>query len=149
MKKKFLVVLVATIMGLQLVACGSSKETAKANDSASKSTTTATSTDNKKVIDDDSITNEIAEVYLDVKEEYLQVSQSKEMSEWNEAKAEAQKDLKDIKAMAPKDDKNATQAISDIEQLIDKYQNALDGKGADPTGIQDLEAQVKQLLFNK
>ncbi|MGG5463236.1 hypothetical protein [Clostridium sp. B9] len=145
MKKKFLVVLVSAIMGLQLVGCGSSNDTAKANASESK----PAATDSNKVVDNDSVTNDIAEVYLEVKEEYLEVSQTKEMSEWNDAKAEALKDLKNIKEMAPKDDKNATQAISDIEQLIDKYQNALDGNGADPTGIQDLESQVKQLLFDK
>lgn len=71
------------------------------------------------------------------------------MNEWNEEKADALKDLKEIKAMTPESDKNINQAISDIEQLIDKYQNSLDGKGADPTGIQNLEAQIKQLLFDK
>ncbi|MDU7965221.1 MAG: hypothetical protein E7J22_14145 [Clostridium perfringens] len=76
-------------------------------------------------------------------------NKNKQMNEWNEEKADALKDLKEIKAMTPESDKNINQAIADIEQLIDKYQNSLDGKGADPTGIQNLEAQIKQLLFDK
>lgn len=144
MKKKFLVVLVSAIMGLQLVGCGSSTETAKANTDNKPA-----ATDTNKVVDDDSVTNDIAEVYLDVREEYVETLQTKDMGDWNEAKKEAEKDLKDLKAMAPKDNKDANKAITDIEQLITKYQNALDGKGSDPTGIQDLESQVKQLLFDK
>lgn len=147
MKKKLLVILISAIMGLQLVGCGSSNDSSKANNSDNKQ---VTSTDDKnKVVDDDSLTNDVAEVYLDVKEEYLEVLQNKEMNEWNDAKAEALKDLKDIKAMTPESSKNINQAITDIEQLIDKYQNALDGSGADPTGIQDLQSQIKQLLFDK
>lgn len=147
MKKKFLVILISAIMGLQLVGCGNSNDSSNANASDNKP---AATTDNKsKVVDNDSLTNDVAEVYLDVKEEYLEVLQNKEMSEWNEAKTEALKDLKDIKAMTPETDKNINQAITDIEQLIDKYQNSLDGSGADPTGIQDLESQIKQLLFDK
>lgn len=147
MKKKFLVILISAIMGLQLVGCGNSNDSSNANASDNKP---AATTDNKsKVVDNDSLTNDVAEVYLDVKEEYLEVLQNKEMNEWNEAKTEALKDLKDIKAMTPETDKNINQAITDIEQLIDKYQNSLDGSGADPTGIQDLESQIKQLLFDK
>ncbi|MDZ5254744.1 hypothetical protein [Clostridium sp. LIBA-8841] len=147
MKKKFLVILISAIMGLQLVGCGNSNDSSNANASNNKP---AATTDNKsKVVDNDSLTNDVAEVYLDVKEEYLEVLQNKEMNEWNEAKTEALKDLKDIKAMTPETDKNINQAITDIEQLIDKYQNSLDGSGADPTGIQDLESQIKQLLFDK
>ena len=134
-------------MGLQLVGCGSS------NDSSNKTTSDnkpAATTENKnKVVDDDSLVNEVSEVYLDVREEYLEVLQNKQINEWNEEKADALKDLKEIKAMTPESDKNINQAIVDIEQLIDKYQNSLDGKGADPTGIQNLEAQIKQLLFDK
>lgn len=150
MKKKLLVVIISAIMGLQLVGCGSS------NDSSNKTTSDnkpAATTENKsKVVDDDSLVNEVAEVYLDLREEYLEVLENKQMNEWNEEKADALKDLKDlkeIKAMTPESDKNINQAIADIEQLIDKYQNSLDGKGADPTGIQNLEAQIKQLLFDK
>lgn len=147
MKKKLLVVFISVIMGLQLVGCGSS------NDSSNKTTfdnKPAATTENKnKVVDDDSLVNEVSEVYLDIREEYLEVLQNKQMNEWNEEKADALKDLKEIKAMTPESDKNINQAIADIEQLIDKYQNSLDGKGADPTGIQDLEAQIKQLLFDK
>ena len=147
MKKKFLVILISAIMGLQLVGCGNSNDSSNANASDNKP---AATTDNKsKVVDNDSLTNDVAEVYLDVKEEYLEVLQNKEMNEWNEAKTEDLKDLKDIKAMTPETDKNINQAITDIEQLIDKYQNSLDGSGADPTGIQDLESQIKQLLFDK
>ncbi|EGT3615432.1 hypothetical protein FHH43_04190 [Clostridium perfringens] len=147
MKKKLLVVLISAIMGLQLVGCGSSNDSSKANASDNKP---AATTDSKsKVVDDDSLTNEVAEVYLDVKEEYLEVLQNKEMSEWNDDKKEALKDLNGIKAMTPETNKNINQAITDIEQLIDKYQNALDGNGADPTGIQNLESQIKQLLFDK
>ena len=141
MKKKLLVVIISAIMGLQLVGCGSS------NDSSNKTTSDnkpAATTENKsKVVDDDSL------VYLDLREEYLEVLENKQMNEWNEEKADALKDLKEIKAMTPESDKNINQAIADIEQLIDKYQNSLDGKGADPTGIQNLEAQIKQLLFDK
>ncbi|HHD2751830.1 TPA: hypothetical protein ACOTG0_000586 [Clostridium perfringens] len=146
MKKKLLVVLISAIMGLQLVGCGSSNDSAKSNASENKPAATDS---NKKVVDNDSLTNDVAEVYLDVKEEYLEVLQNKEMSEWKEDKAEALKDLNNIKAMTPKDNNNINQAITDIEQLIDKYQNALDGSGADPTGIQNLESQIKQLLFDK
>lgn len=147
MKKKLLVVIISAIMGLQLVGFGSS------NDSSNKTTSDnkpAATTENKsKVVDDDSLVNEVAEVYLDLREEYLEVLENKQMNEWNEEKEDALKDLKEIKAMTPESDKNINQAISDIEQLIDKYQNSLDGKGADPTGIQNLEAQIKQLLFDK
>ncbi|MDU7884932.1 MAG: hypothetical protein E7J47_00830 [Clostridium perfringens] len=147
MKKKLLVVIISAIMGLQLVGCGSS------NDSSNKTTSDnkpAATTENKsKVVDDDSLVNEVSEVYLDIREEYLEVLQNKQMNEWNEEKADALKDLKEIKAMTPESDKNINQAIADIEQLIDKYQNSLDGKGADSTGIQNLEAQIKQLLFDK
>ncbi|ELC8443443.1 hypothetical protein QYB59_002487 [Clostridium perfringens] len=147
MKKKFLVILISAIMGLQLVGCGSSNDSSKANASDNKP---AATTDNKsKVVNDDSLTNDVAEVYLDVKEEYLEVLQNKEMSEWKDEKAEALKDLNNIKAMTPKDNNNINQAITDIEELINKYQNALDGSGADPTGIQNLESQIKQLLFDK
>lgn len=146
MKKKLLVVLISAIMGLQLVGCGSSNDSSKSNTSENKPAATDS---NKKVVDNDSLTNDVAEVYLDVKEEYLEVLQNKEMSEWKEDKAEALKDLNNIKAMTPKDNNNINQAITDIEQLIDKYQNALDGSGADPTGIQNLESQIKQLLFDK
>ena len=146
MKKKLLVVLISAIMGLQLVGCGSSNDSSKSNASENKPVATDS---NKKVVDNDSLTNDVAEVYLDVKEEYLEVLQNKEMSEWKEDKAEALKDLNNIKAMTPKDNNNINQAITDIEQLIDKYQNALDGSGADPTGIQNLESQIKQLLFDK
>ena len=148
MKKKLLVVLISAIVGLQLVGCGSSNDSSNKTTSDNKPATT-TESKSKVVVDDDSLVNEVSEVYLDVREEYLEVLQNKQMNEWNEEKADALKDLKEIKAMTPESDKNINQAIADIEQLIDKYQNSLDGKGADPTGIQNLESQIKQLLFDK
>lgn len=140
MKKKFLVILVSSVMGLQLIGCENSDNIEKTSNSESKHVVS-------NVVDNDSINDDIAEVYLDVREEYLEVIQTKEMNEWNEAKSEAIKDLKDIKKMIPMDDENANQAISDVEQLIDKYEKALKGKDQDVKEIQNLEAQVKQLLF--
>ena len=147
MKKKLLVVIISTIMGLQLVGCGSSSDSS--NKTTSDNKPAATTENKSKVLDDDSLVNEVSEVYLDLREEYLEVLQNKQMNEWNEAKADALKDLNEIKAMTPESDKNINQAISDIEKLIDKYQNNLDGKGEDSTGIQNLEEEIKQLLFDK
>ncbi len=54
----------------------------------------ATTKNKSKVVDDDSLVNEVAEVYLDLREEYLEVLENKQMNEWNEEKADALKDLK-------------------------------------------------------
>lgn len=150
MKKKFLVVLVSAIMGLQLVGCGSSTETTKdSTDNKAVTTATPVATHTNKVVDDDSVTNDIAEAYLEVKEKYLEILQTKDMDDWDETKKEVEKDLKNLKSIVQKDNSDNNKAIDDIEQLITKYQNVLDGKGFDSTGIQDLESQVKQLLFYK
>lgn len=146
MKKKLLVVLISAIMGLQLVGCGGSSDATNQTTSSDNSTVTD---EKSKVVDDDTLSNEVAEVYLDVKEEYLEVAQNKQMDEWNEAKAEALRDLDEIKQMTPETDKTINDSIADIQELIGKYQDALDGKGADPTAIQNLESEIQELLFNK
>ena len=96
MKKKLLVVIISAIMGLQLVGCGSSNDSS--NKTASDNKPAATTENKSKVVDDDSLVNEVAEVYLDLREEYLEVLENKQMNEWNEEKADALKDLKENQA---------------------------------------------------
>lgn len=150
MKKKLLVVLVAAVMGLQLVGCGGSSEAANKDSSDNKAVTEEHKDKEKDdVVDNDSLSSDVSEVYLGLKEEYLEVLENKQMKEWDEEKSKALKDLTEIKDMTPKDDNTINDAITDIEQLIEKYQSSLDGSGADPTAIQNLESEIEQLLFNK
>lgn len=86
--------IISAIMGLQLVGCGSSNDSS--NKTASDNKPAATTENKSKVVDDDSLVNEVAEVYLDLREEYLEVLENKQMNEWNEEKADALKDLKEI-----------------------------------------------------
>ncbi|WP_300259233.1 hypothetical protein [Clostridium sp.] len=147
MKKKLLVVLISSIMGLQLVGCGSSNNSSDKSTYGNKAVST---THNKlKVINNDRLTNNVSEVYLQVKEEFEEVFQNKEINQWNDCKTKALENLKEIKKITPKSDKNINQSIEDIEQLIDNYQNILDGNCADPIAIQNLESQIEQLLFDK
>lgn len=144
MKKKLLIVLVTAILGLQLVGCGNSVENTRDN-TVNKEVTS----DSKNVVHNDGLTEDLADVYLDIREEYLEVTKDKDMNDWNEAKREAYDDLNKIKARATKEDNNINQSISDIEELITKYQNNLDGKMKDLTEIQNLEGKIKKILFNK
>lgn len=144
MKKKLLIVLVTAILGLQLVGCGNSVENTRDN-TVNKEVTS----DSKNVVHNDGLTEDLADVYLDIREEYLEVTKDKDMNDWNEAKREAYDDLNKIKARTTKEDNNINQSISDIEELITKYQNNLDGKMKDLTEIQNLEGKIKKILFNK
>ncbi|WP_300348218.1 hypothetical protein [Clostridium sp.] len=144
MKKKLLIVLVTAIFGLQLVGCSNSVENTRDN-TVNKEVTS----DSKNVVHNDGLTEDLADVYLDIREEYLEVTKDKDMNDWNEAKREAYDDLNKIKARATKEDNNINQSINDIEELITKYQNNLDGKMKDLTEIQNLEGKIKKILFNK
>lgn len=147
MKKKLLVVMISAIMGLQLVGCGGSSDAA--SQTASSDNSKSVTEEKSKDVDDDTLSSDVSEVYLEVKEEYSEVAENKKMDEWKETKDEALRDLDEIKQMTPETDKTINDAIADIQDLIGKYQNALDGKGADPTAIQNLESEIEELLFNK
>ncbi|WP_040330472.1 hypothetical protein [Clostridium ihumii] len=86
---------------------------------------------------------DIFEVYRDIEEEYLEMKKNYVESEWDEEYEDLKKEINELKAKVT--EKELINSISDLEDLLNQYNNVLKGTG-DDSKIDNIKSSIKKKL---